>query len=223
MSQEPSTSNPSTPEDWRVGLFFHSFYPPDHPVAEKRGKRGNQGYVIRAVPGGAYEVVLFSWLTGDQLGHEVKPLAYFDGASWYPTEEAWVREGARGRGDDVDASVQSWRALKEMDRRWDKEERQSAAADSPAPKAKYPQSPRRKQAQETTRKIRFDVFMRDGFKCRYCGRSPPAVELHVDHVVPISKGGSDDLSNLAASCVDCNFGKRDKLLHVVKPEEEPTP
>lgn len=220
MSEKPSTTDPKAPDDWRVGLFFHSVYPKDHPIPEKRGKRGNQGYVIRHVGEGAYEVMLFSWAFGDALGREVKELSYFDGASWYPTEEEWVREGARGCGNNVDDSVKTWRNLKEMDKRWAAQEKAMAPA---APKAKAPQSPRRKQAQEAIRKHRFDVFMRDGFKCKYCGRAPPAVELHVDHVVPISKGGSDDPSNMVASCVDCNFGKRDKVLHVVKPEEEPTP
>lgn len=59
---------------------------------------------------------------------------------------------------------------------------------------------------------RFDVFRRDAFTCLYCGRRPPAVTLQVDHIVPTSKGGSDDESNLATSCSDCNLGKSDKDL-----------
>lgn len=60
--------------------------------------------------------------------------------------------------------------------------------------------------------IRFEVLSRDGFKCRYCGRSAPDVVLHVDHVHPRSKGGEDTLENLVASCRECNLGKRDVLL-----------
>ncbi|WP_391540633.1 HNH endonuclease [Lonepinella koalarum] len=55
-------------------------------------------------------------------------------------------------------------------------------------------------------------FKRDGFKCQYCGKSAPDVVLHVDHINPVSKGGSDDLMNLITSCSDCNLGKKDILL-----------
>jgi hypothetical protein len=58
-----------------------------------------------------------------------------------------------------------------------------------------------------SKKIRFEVFKRDGFKCQYCGQTPPAVTLEVDHINPISKGGEDDINNLITSCFDCNRGK----------------
>lgn len=60
--------------------------------------------------------------------------------------------------------------------------------------------------------IRFEVFKRDSFTCQYCGRSAPDVLLEVDHIVPVSKGGTDDLLNLVTSCRDCNRGKSAKLL-----------
>lgn len=63
-----------------------------------------------------------------------------------------------------------------------------------------------------SKKIRFEIFKRDGFKCQYCGKSAPDVVLHVDHINPVSKGGSDDLMNLITSCSDCNLGKKDILL-----------
>jgi 5-methylcytosine-specific restriction endonuclease McrA len=56
-------------------------------------------------------------------------------------------------------------------------------------------------------KTRFDVLQRDGFCCVYCGQKPPSVELHVDHVVPVVRGGSNDISNLVSSCAECNRGK----------------
>lgn len=56
-------------------------------------------------------------------------------------------------------------------------------------------------------KTRFEVFKRDGFKCQYCGRSAPDVILHVDHVEPVSKGGTNDILNLITSCFECNGGK----------------
>lgn len=58
-----------------------------------------------------------------------------------------------------------------------------------------------------TKKLRFEVFKRDGFCCGYCGRRPPDVVLEVDHITPVCKGGKDKLSNLLTSCFDCNRGK----------------
>lgn len=60
-----------------------------------------------------------------------------------------------------------------------------------------------------TKKVRFEVFKRDSFKCQYCGSSAPDVILHVDHIDPISKGGDNSIINLITSCDDCNFGKSD--------------
>lgn len=58
-----------------------------------------------------------------------------------------------------------------------------------------------------SKRIRFEVFKRDEFRCQYCGRQPPVVVLQVDHIVPIVEGGGDEKSNLATSCFDCNSGK----------------
>lgn len=69
-------------------------------------------------------------------------------------------------------------------------------------------------------RIRFEVFKRDAFTCRYCGRQTPDVVLEVDHIVPVCEGGSDDPMNLATSCWDCNRGKRGELLsHVITGED----
>lgn len=74
-----------------------------------------------------------------------------------------------------------------------------------------------------SKKTRFEVFKRDKFTCQYCGRSAPDVILHIDHIVPISKGGDNDLLNLVTSCSDCNFGKKDRELSddsIVKQQKE---
>ncbi len=63
--------------------------------------------------------------------------------------------------------------------------------------------------------LRFKTFMRDGFSCRYCGRSPindSSVTLHLDHIEPKSKGGTDRGDNLVTSCAECNIGKMDVVL-----------
>lgn len=62
-------------------------------------------------------------------------------------------------------------------------------------------------------KLRFQILERDSFRCQYCGRTPQdGVKLHVDHVVPRSKGGSNDPENLVTACQDCNLGKSDRML-----------
>jgi hypothetical protein len=58
-----------------------------------------------------------------------------------------------------------------------------------------------------SKRRRFEILRRDGFTCRYCGRSAPDVVLQIDHVTPRALGGSDHPSNLAAACEDCNQGK----------------
>ncbi len=57
---------------------------------------------------------------------------------------------------------------------------------------------------------RFKVMKRDGFKCVLCGTSPvlnPGCELHIDHIVPWSKGGETVIENLQTLCSNCNQGK----------------
>lgn len=60
-----------------------------------------------------------------------------------------------------------------------------------------------------SKKLRFEVFKRDKFVCQYCGAHPPSVVLHVDHINPVSKGGSNDMDNLITACQPCNSGKSD--------------
>lgn len=60
--------------------------------------------------------------------------------------------------------------------------------------------------------VRFRVLARCAFRCAYCGRGAGNVELHIDHIVPVSRGGSNHESNLCSACVDCNLGKSAALL-----------
>jgi len=57
--------------------------------------------------------------------------------------------------------------------------------------------------------LRIQIIIRDGSKCRICGRSGDEAPLEVDHIVPFSEGGTDELANLATLCRDCNLGKSD--------------
>ena len=62
------------------------------------------------------------------------------------------------------------------------------------------------------KKTRFEVFKRDAFTCQYCGGKSPDVLLVIDHIEPVSKGGTNDILNLVTSCRDCNAGKSDRRL-----------
>lgn len=64
----------------------------------------------------------------------------------------------------------------------------------------------------TGKKVRFEVFKRDEFVCQYCGAHPPAVVLHVDHILPVAEGGTNDITNLITACQPCNAGKGARLL-----------
>ena len=70
--------------------------------------------------------------------------------------------------------------------------------------------PTHKTKREINLRLRFTVMKRDNFKCCMCGRSPattPGLELHIDHIIPWSKGGETTIDNLQTLCSDCNLGK----------------
>jgi HNH endonuclease len=58
----------------------------------------------------------------------------------------------------------------------------------------------------------WSVLARDKWKCLSCGRSArdEGVSLEVDHIIPRSRGGSDDMINLQTLCKKCNIGKSNK-------------
>ena len=59
-------------------------------------------------------------------------------------------------------------------------------------------------------KLKLKVLKRDKYKCKMCGKSPstdPELELEVDHILPVSKGGENELDNLQTLCIYCNRGK----------------
>lgn len=67
--------------------------------------------------------------------------------------------------------------------------------------------PSRPQRSPITKRVRFEIFKRDGFRCVYCGATPMQASLHVDHVVAVVDGGSNEPTNLVTSCEECNVGK----------------
>ena len=65
-----------------------------------------------------------------------------------------------------------------------------------------------------SKKLRFEVFKRDGFQCQYCGKAPPKAILEVDHIIPKKRKGRDEIDNLITACFDCNRGKGARDLRV---------
>ncbi|MDB9313456.1 HNH endonuclease [Spirulina sp. CS-785/01] len=59
--------------------------------------------------------------------------------------------------------------------------------------------------------VRQFVLQRDNFRCCGCGKSKQDTILQVDHIIPLAKGGANDLSNLQTLCRDCNLQKRDRI------------
>lgn len=66
-----------------------------------------------------------------------------------------------------------------------------------------------------SKRVRFEIFKRDGFTCQYCGAHPPSVILHIDHIKAVAEGGSNDMDNLLTACLECNLGKGARDLTVV--------
>lgn len=85
----------------------------------------------------------------------------------------------------------------------------SVAARPTSPEMASP-SPVRRTSRSVNWRLRFLVMQRDGFRCCACGSSPAkghVVTLHVDHVLPWSKGGDTTIENLQTLCETCNIGK----------------
>ncbi len=127
-----------------------------------------------------------------------------------------VKKGAITGLDDEDLafememSLEEWRSLKEVFRdkglidfagdgvivitNWDK--RQNPDFERPSA--------------DKWRVLRDEVFARDGYTCQYCGDR--GTSLQCDHIIPVSRGGSNDLTNLQTACKKCNQSKHNKTI-----------
>ena len=79
------------------------------------------------------------------------------------------------------------------------------------PKIKKPVTTESKLNQDKSKRsrrippsIRVSILHRDSYKCVFCGRRAKQVELEIDHILPFSKDGNNDPSNLQTLCFDCN-------------------
>jgi 5-methylcytosine-specific restriction enzyme A len=63
-------------------------------------------------------------------------------------------------------------------------------------------------------KVRYEILAESGKRCKICGACSDdgITQLHIDHILPFSKGGSNDKSNLRILCSTCNLGKGNRHL-----------
>jgi 5-methylcytosine-specific restriction endonuclease McrA len=83
-------------------------------------------------------------------------------------------------------------------------------SEAEAPVIKETKASSTSKGRDPSLRLRWRVLQRDRFTCCACGASPalkPCIELHVDHIVPWSKGGKTVLENLQTLCSACNLGK----------------
>lgn len=69
-------------------------------------------------------------------------------------------------------------------------------------------SKRRRQFGSVRESVILALMERDGYKCNKCGTLD---NLQVDHIIPLSRGGTDDHDNLQFLCRRCNLSKRDRM------------
>lgn len=110
---------------------------------------------------------------------------------------------------------------RKKEERWRKEEENRKSVERQCIRQTVSSSHKRMIAEQRrlmTDSLRYDILVRDGFRCKICGASAAdGVKLHVDHILPVSKGGKTVESNLRTLCERCNLGKSNKIESVPVP------
>lgn len=71
---------------------------------------------------------------------------------------------------------------------------------------------KKEQRKLMTKDLREKIAARDNYTCKKCGKyMPDGVGLHIDHIVPIAKGGKSVPSNLQVLCSKCNGSKSSRI------------
>ena len=85
---------------------------------------------------------------------------------------------------------------------------------SPSWETKVPAVIMMKQYIKSKSEVRFsksNLYLRDQYKCLYCGNEFSRSHLTMDHVVPISRGGKTEWTNIVAACNPCNSTKGNRM------------
>ena len=75
-----------------------------------------------------------------------------------------------------------------------------------------------RRRREASGSKRLRIYMRDKFRCQYCGEKKQPTALTLDHVHPRSRGGDNSPVNIVTACIKCNNRKGDRT-----PEEARMP
>ena len=67
-----------------------------------------------------------------------------------------------------------------------------------------------RRRRETSGMKRLRIYMRDKFRCQYCGDKKTATDLTLDHILPRSRGGDHIPLNVVTACIRCNNRKADR-------------
>jgi len=140
-------------------------------------------------------------VSGDTLKQIVNRFAYF-----FPVYDSYIQmaKGLPIRLDALVAKLSAW-----LERELEETEEQT---ELPVPETLGVHAARAAESKvRVMPAMRWQVFQRDQWRCVACGRSShDGAILHVDHIIPRSRGGLDALENYQTLCDICNIGKSNK-------------
>ena len=191
-----------------------------HDEYNKNGKYSSTTYVRRF--GGWFKALEKAGLSKTRTPANIPDEELFNNI-----EEVWIKLGRQPRYKEIQAPLSkysagtyenrygTWRKALQAFIKYFNQDQEESKEDAISEKAKTdeinePKKQAKKTKREISERLRFRILLRDGFTCRKCGRSPlksPGVELHVDHIIPWSKGGETIPDNLETKCKKCNLGK----------------
>ncbi len=79
---------------------------------------------------------------------------------------------------------------------------------------------RRSREQSGMKRLR--IYMRDKFRCQYCGEKRGVAELTLDHILPRSRGGDNSPVNIVTACIKCNNRKSNRTPEEARKKPEPS-
>lgn len=149
--------------------------------------------------------------TLDRILDEIDPLS----AAMRLGGDAWYEEDSELEQDAKLALSGSWSVTEEdlrharatLEQLGEQREEQKRKQRERIAKAEYTTKRRAKFANERA-DLMLALIERDGYQCKNCDSQE---NLAIDHIIPLSKGGSDDPENLQLLCKSCNSSKGDSL------------